>query len=107
MTPGGSSGSVAPAVRPPFGLILSITLTGIMGNTLVTPATPDIVAGLGGGPTGVGLLLAAATAPGVILAPIIGVLADRFGRRRILIPCLVIFGPPAGSPPSRARSTCC
>lgn len=27
----------------PFALIVSITLTGIMSNTLITPATPDIV----------------------------------------------------------------
>ena len=26
------------------------------------------------------------------MAPVIGVLADRFGRKRILLPCLVLFG---------------
>src|SRR5205085_9087766 len=37
----GSSGSVAPA-HPPFWVIVSITLTGIMANTVVTAAVPDI-----------------------------------------------------------------
>ncbi len=94
MTTGGPPGSVASAstVRPPFLMIVSITLTGIMANTLVTPATPDIVDDFGIGRAGVGLLLAAATAPGVVLAPVIGVLADRYGRRQILVPCLVLFG---------------
>ena len=97
MTVGGSSGSVAPpgtgtASRPPFLVVVAITLTGIMANTLVTPATPDIVDDFGVGRGGVGLLLAAATAPGIVLAPIIGVLSDRYGRRAVVVPCLVVFG---------------
>ncbi|MFP5345175.1 MAG: NfeD family protein, partial [Gammaproteobacteria bacterium] len=30
------------------------------------------------------------------LAPVIGVLADRFGRRRVLVPCLALFGVSGG-----------
>ncbi|HEX7166827.1 MAG TPA: MFS transporter, partial [Acidimicrobiales bacterium] len=94
--PEGSSGSPVSAVerapRPPFPLILSITLTGILGNVLVTPAAPDIAEEFGTGASGVGLVLGAATAPGVLLAPIIGVLADRYGRRTVVVPCLAIFG---------------
>ena len=78
--------------RPPFALIVSITLTGIMANTLITPAAPDIVDELGVGAAGVGPLLAAATFPGIFLAPVIGLLSDRFGRREVLLPCLAIFG---------------
>ena len=94
MTGDGSSGSLAPAgaAPPPFAIVIAITLTGIMANTLVTPATPDIVDDFGVARSGVGLLLAAATAPGIVLAPIIGVLSDRYGRRQVLVPCLVIFG---------------
>jgi ACDE family multidrug resistance protein len=89
------SGLDAPAEqahRPPFALILSITLTGIMANTLITPATPDIVDDLGVGAAAIGPLLAAATFPGIFLAPVIGVLSDRYGRREVLLPCLAIFG---------------
>lgn len=78
--------------RPPFGLIVSITITGIVGSTIVSPVTPDIVAELGGGDRAIGFLVAAVAAPGIVLAPIIGVLADRYGRREILVPCLAIFG---------------
>jgi MFS family permease len=73
-------------------VIVSITLTGIMANTLVTPAAPDIVDDFGVGRSAIGLLLAAATAPGIVLAPVIGVLADRYGRRQVVVPCLVVFG---------------
>ena len=30
--------------------------------------------------------------PGIVLAPVIGILADRFGGRRVLAPCLAMFG---------------
>ena len=78
--------------RPPFPLIVSITLTGIIGSTIVIPVLPDVVADLGGGTAGIGLLVAATAAPGIFLAPLIGVLADRYGRREVVVPCLALFG---------------
>src|SRR5205085_1519140 len=36
--------------------------------------------------------VAAASLPGVVVAPIIGLGADRFGRRAVVLPCLVVFG---------------
>ncbi len=69
-----------------------MTITGIMANTLVAPAIPDILDGLGVAPSRAGLVLAAATLPGVVVAPLIGLLADRYGRREVLVPCLATFG---------------
>ncbi len=63
-----------------------------MANTLVAPAIPDILDGLGVAQSRAGLVLAAATLPGIVVAPIIGLLADRYGRREVLIPCLASFG---------------
>jgi ACDE family multidrug resistance protein len=100
MTPAGSSGLGASGVRragpPPFGLVLTVTLTGIMGHVLIIPALPDVAADLGVAKDRVGLLLSATTGPGIVLAPVIGVLADRFGRRRVLVPCLALFGVSGG-----------
>jgi MFS transporter, ACDE family, multidrug resistance protein len=73
-------------------LILAVTATGIMGNTLLAPAIPDILDEFGVGVGGAGVLIAATSFPGVFMAPIIGVLADRLGRRRVLVPCLATFG---------------
>ena len=94
MTSRGSSGSGAPGVR--LALIVTITVTGIMGNVLIVPALPDIVDHFGVPLSDVGLLLAATTGPGILLAPVIGVLADRYGRREVLVPCLVLFGVSGG-----------
>lgn len=78
--------------RPPLQLIFAITLTGILNNTLITPAIPDILAELGLPSDRSGILVASGSVAGIVLAPVIGLLADRFGRRSVLTICLVIFG---------------
>ena len=78
--------------RSLFVLILAITGTGIMGNTLLAPAIPDILDEFDIADSGAGLLIAATSFPGIFMAPVIGVLADRLGRRRVLVPCLATFG---------------
>ena len=78
--------------RPILGLILAVTATGIMANTLLSPAIPNILDDFGVGDSGAGVLIAAGSLPGVIVAPVVGVLADRLGRRRVLVPCLAVFG---------------
>ncbi len=86
----GSSGGGGRA--PAFPLILAITITGIMANTLVTPAIPDILDGLGQPRSLAGILVASATFPGIVMAAVLGVLADRIGRREVLVPSLLLFG---------------
>jgi MFS family permease len=77
---------------PPLPLIFAITVTGILANTLVGPAIPDILEAFDQPDSRAGLFVAAGTLPGIVMAPVIGVLADRFGRRAVLVPCLVAFG---------------
>lgn len=116
MTPGGSSGAGAlsqeasrEAARggpggdgrrgrtaAPFVAVVCITVTGIMAHVLITPALPDIGEDLDVASTRLGLLVAAGTAPGIVLAPAMGMLSDRFGRRQVVVPCLVLFGVAGG-----------
>jgi predicted MFS family arabinose efflux permease len=63
-----------------------------MGNTLIAPALPDILDEFGVADSGAGVIIAATSLPGVFLAPVIGLLADRYGRRNLLVPCLAVFG---------------
>ncbi len=77
---------------PPLVLIYSVTVTGILNNTLIGPAIPDILAAFDQPDSRAGVLVASGALPGIVVAPIIGVLADRFGRRQVLTPCLVVFG---------------
>lgn len=78
--------------RPNLLIIFSVTLMAIMGVSSITPAFPEMIKDLGISTHTVGLLITAFTLPGVVLTPVLGVLADQWGRRRILIPALVLFG---------------
>ncbi|MGH9042286.1 MAG: MFS transporter [Acidimicrobiia bacterium] len=72
-------------------IIAAISLAGVLANALVAPALPDIARALSVDDTGIGLVVAAASLPGVVVAPVIGLTADRFGRRIVVVPCLVVF----------------
>ena len=72
--------------------VFGITLMAILGVSSIIPALPDIITGLSISPVEIGLVISVFTVPGVILAPIVGILADRVGRKVILVPSLLIFG---------------
>ncbi len=72
-------------------IIFSVTLTAVLGVTSITPVFPEVVRRLGISGAEVGLLITFFTLPGVVLAPVLGVLADYFGRKRILVPSLFLF----------------
>ena len=73
-------------------IIFGITLTYIMGVSSITPAFPKIVKELNISAKDVGLLIAFFSFPGILLTPFLGVVADRWGRKRIIIPSLMLFG---------------
>jgi len=73
-------------------VIFGITLTSIMGVSSIAPALPSIARSLDVSADQIGLLITFFTIPGIIFTPILGILADRYGRRRILIPSLFLFG---------------
>ena len=73
-------------------IVFGITLMGVMGVSSITPAFPRISRELGLSSQEVGLLLTVFTVPGVFLAPLLGFLSDRFGRKRIVVPALLLFG---------------
>ncbi len=73
-------------------IIFGITLTYIMGVAIITPAFPKIVKELNISARDVGLLIAVFSFPGILLTPFLGIVADRRGRKRIIIPFLMLFG---------------
>jgi len=73
-------------------IIFGITLTYIMAVASITPAFPKIVKELNISVKDVGLLITAFSFPGILLVPFLGVIADRWGRKRIIIPFLMLFG---------------
>lgn len=81
-----------PLRDPRLYIVFGITLMGVMGVSSITPAFPRIARALDLSSREVGLLLTVFTVPGVFLAPVLGFLSDRFGRKRIVIPALLLFG---------------
>ncbi|MDP6322481.1 MAG: MFS transporter [Acidimicrobiales bacterium] len=73
-------------------LVFSVTAVGLLHNSIFVSSTPEILRSLGESENLAGLLIAAGSVPGIVVAPLIGFLADRFGRKKVLIPCLVIYG---------------
>ncbi|BDQ33550.1 MFS transporter [Pseudodesulfovibrio portus] len=72
--------------------IFGVTLMAVLGVSSIIPALPDIMEGLSFTPATIGLTIAVFTLPGVLLAPLVGILADRLGRKVVLVPSLFLFG---------------
>lgn len=75
-----------------FQIICAVTLIAVMGVSSITPAFPQLAKALGIDPQNLGLLITVFTFPTVILGPILGVLADRLGRKKVIVPSLFLFG---------------
>ncbi len=73
-------------------VIFGVALMVVLGVSTITPAFPEIAHGLDISEKEVGLLITLYTLPGVLLTPLMGVLADRLGRKEVLVPSLLLFG---------------
>ena len=72
-------------------IIFAITLVSVMGVASLTPAFPKIAVALHLTKVQIGLLISVFTFPGIFLTPILGIIADRMGRKKILVPSLFLF----------------
>jgi MFS transporter, ACDE family, multidrug resistance protein len=67
-------------------LIFSISIMAVLGLTTISPAFPKMVEQLNIPPNKIGLLLTVFTLPGLIMTPLLGILSDKYGRKKILVP---------------------
>ncbi|NEP70700.1 MULTISPECIES: MFS transporter [Okeania] len=73
-------------------IIIGITLIAVLGSAgSIGPVLPTMASALQIPPEKIGLVITAFVVPIAIGTPILGVLADRFGRKQILIPSLLLF----------------
>ncbi len=73
-------------------IVFMVTLLAVMGVSSITPAFPKIIQYFQITSKQVGWLIVVFTLPGIVLTPVMGVLADRLGRKTILVPSLLVFG---------------
>jgi ACDE family multidrug resistance protein len=78
--------------RPPAVLLFLASVVGVSATSLITSSLPDIVDAFDVPDSAAGLVLGASTVPGIVLALVVGLAADRFGRKVLLVPSLLLFG---------------
>ncbi len=69
----------------------------ILGVASIAPVLPEIRDAFGINDQMVALLVTFFTLPGVILTPVLGILSDRYGRKKILVPSIFLFGIAGGA----------
>ena len=88
-------------------LIFAATLVVTSSITAITPAFANIAQHLGISVGAVSLLVTAYTLPAIVLTPILGVFADRHGRKGVLVASLIVFGLAGGDIFLRPTSPSC
>jgi MFS family permease len=83
--------------RGPLAIAFGTSIAAVSGATLLYPVLPVLAADLAVDEARIGLVMAAFTAPAIVLAPLFGILADLHGRRWILILGLALFGIAGGA----------
>ncbi len=72
-------------------ILFGVTATSMLGTSSITPAFPLIMQAFHIDSQQAGLLITVNTLPGIFLSPVAGILADRVGRKRLLVPSLILF----------------
>ncbi len=78
-------------------IVFGVSLMAVLGVPSITPAFPQIARSLNLSSQTVANLVTVYMLPGVFLMPILGILADRWGRERILVASLLTFGLAGGA----------
>lgn len=81
-----------PDGKPPLAVIYAISVASLTANTVLAPSLPDILQDLDLAKKWAGPIVGAGPLPGILFAPIFGVLADRYGKRLIVSLALGLFG---------------
>lgn len=79
-----------------FGMIVGVTIINLLGLPIITPALPSIREALNIPTEQIGLVMAAYALPAIVAVPLAGLVADRYGKKVVLIPCLFLFAAAGG-----------
>ncbi|MDJ0731339.1 MAG: MFS transporter [Crocosphaera sp.] len=72
-------------------IIIGITLMAVLGSSSIGPTLPSLAEDFDVSPEHIGWVITAFVIPIAIGTPISGILADRYGRKQILVPALLLF----------------
>ncbi|MFB6169826.1 MAG: MFS transporter [Haloarculaceae archaeon] len=75
-----------------FQLLLLANVSPTLGLALVSPLISTLAGVYAVSPEHAGLLMSALTAPSIVLIPLVGAVADRVGRKPVLVVGLLVYG---------------
>jgi MFS family permease len=79
--------------NPNLHIVFCVTLMAIVSVSSIVPVLPHMATHINGlSKANIGLVTTAFTLPGVLMAPVAGILGDRIGRKNLLVPSLFMFG---------------
>lgn len=73
-------------------LILLATIFALLGNGLVSPILESLTGPFGVSATEIGIRISLFTVPAIFLIPALGVIADRYGWKPVLVGSITLFG---------------
>ena len=74
-----------------FALIIGSTLMMQLGMPIITPSLPAVQQALGVADADIGLIMAVYSLPALVFVPLLGLVADRFSKKWVVVPSLVLF----------------
>lgn len=77
--------------RERLAIAIAVGAMGTVGFAVTSPILPDLADAFGVSRGSIGLVQAAVSIPGVMFSAYIGYLADRVGRRRVILAALLFF----------------
>ena len=72
--------------------LAGVPLIMVLGNSMIIPVLPDLGRALGLSSFKTSLIITLFSVPAGIIIPVAGFLSDQFGRRKVIIPALIVYG---------------
>ncbi|MDP2856576.1 MAG: MFS transporter [Bacillota bacterium] len=81
-----------PKTQLRFASLCSVAMVMVLGNSMLIPVLPLLKRNLGYTAVQAGLLITAFSAAAGLTIPLAGFLSDRFGRKNVIVPALILYG---------------
>lgn len=78
--------------RVPFAALATVPFVLVLSNSMIIPVLPNIQQALHKSLLQVGLLITVFSVTAGLVIPLGGYLSDRFGRKKVMVPSLFLFG---------------
>ena len=80
------------SLKPTIGILATVPFIMVLGNSMLIPVLPAIRENLRVSLCQTAFLITAFSIPAGIVIPFAGVLSDHWGRKKIMVPALIVYG---------------